>query len=117
MGDVHLHQLYNGIPFNMVLQMNGIAYFDYVHYDDKSFKILLGASAGFPKMYADIYKSNEIDTILSKELDKFIYTNNGNGYWEVLPIDKSNVNYCNGCHYIIAVLAVTDADFTITVAV
>lgn len=45
----------------MILTVDAVAYFDFLNYDDRNFRILLSSNNGRPRMYIDTYTTeNEL---------------------------------------------------------
>ena len=61
LGDLHYYRIYSSAPFNIILNATGVAYFDFLNYDDRNFRILLSSNNGRPRMFIDTYTTeNEL---------------------------------------------------------
>ena len=71
LGNLHYYRIYASVPFNMILKTGFLAYFDFLNYDDRNFRILLSSNNGRPKMYIDTYTTeNEMQSSLNKSITK-----------------------------------------------
>lgn len=49
-------------------------------------------------------------------MSSYPFTNKGQGNQEMLVIDKNDKHYCTDCHFLVAVMAIQNSEYSITVS-
>lgn len=85
--------------------------------DKSDLKFLLSVDTGKVLMYGTTYfVENDLIEKVREPMSSYPFSNQGIGSQEMLIITKEDKKFCISCHFLVAVMAIADSDYSIVAA-